>query len=67
MLILFLHGWHSVVGGIKLNYLRESGHEVVKLHSLITSSFSQSPPPKANKINTKETKLSVCPVEVPSH
>jgi hypothetical protein len=29
MKILFLHGWHSVPGGVKPSYLREHGHEVV--------------------------------------
>lgn len=29
MKILFLHGWNSVVGGVKPTYLREHGHEVV--------------------------------------
>jgi quercetin dioxygenase-like cupin family protein len=28
MKILFLHGWHSVVGGVKPNHLRQHGHEV---------------------------------------
>jgi predicted esterase len=27
--ILFLHGWHSVPGGVKPSYLREHGHEVI--------------------------------------
>lgn len=29
MKILFLHGWHSVPGGVKPSYLVEHGHEVV--------------------------------------
>lgn len=29
MKILFLHGWHSVVGGVKPTYLKDSGHEVI--------------------------------------
>src|SRR5579885_2142054 len=29
MKILFLHGWNSVVGGVKPTYLRDHGHEVV--------------------------------------
>lgn len=29
MTILFLHGWHSVVGGVKPTYLRDHGHDVV--------------------------------------
>lgn len=29
MKILFLHGWHSVVGGVKPTYLRDGGHEVI--------------------------------------
>jgi hypothetical protein len=29
MKILFLHGWHSVPGGVKPSYLLEHGHEVV--------------------------------------
>ncbi|MBX3420816.1 MAG: hypothetical protein KF752_04585 [Pirellulaceae bacterium] len=29
MKILFLHGWQSVVGGLKPSYLREQGHEVI--------------------------------------
>lgn len=29
MKILFLHGWHSVPGGVKPSYLKERGHEVL--------------------------------------
>jgi hypothetical protein len=29
MKILFLHGWHSVPGGVKPNYLKDHGHEVI--------------------------------------
>ena len=29
MKILFLHGWNSVVGGVKPTYLRDAGHEVI--------------------------------------
>ncbi|MFM7844641.1 MAG: alpha/beta fold hydrolase [Planctomycetota bacterium] len=29
MRILFLHGWHSVVGGVKPTYLRDHGHTVL--------------------------------------
>jgi hypothetical protein len=29
MKILFLHGWHSVPGGVKPTYLAERGHEVI--------------------------------------
>ncbi|MDZ4849895.1 MAG: CPXCG motif-containing cysteine-rich protein [Pirellulaceae bacterium] len=29
MKILFLHGWQSVVGGIKPTYLKNAGHEVI--------------------------------------
>ena len=29
MKILFLHGWHSVPGGVKPSYLAEHGHEVI--------------------------------------
>ena len=29
MTILFLHGWHSVPGGIKPTYLKDHGHEVI--------------------------------------
>lgn len=29
MKILFLHGWHSVPGGVKPTYLRDHGHEVI--------------------------------------
>jgi alpha-beta hydrolase superfamily lysophospholipase len=29
MTILFLHGWHSVPGGLKPTYLNEHGHEVI--------------------------------------
>jgi len=28
MKILFLHGWHSVVGGTKPTFLRQAGHDV---------------------------------------
>jgi hypothetical protein len=27
--LLFLHGWHSVVGGVKPTYLKDAGHEVI--------------------------------------
>ncbi len=29
MKILFLHGWHSVPGGVKPSYLADHGHEVI--------------------------------------
>ncbi len=29
MKILFLHGWHSVVGGVKPTYLANNGHQVI--------------------------------------
>jgi alpha-beta hydrolase superfamily lysophospholipase len=29
MKILFLHGWHSVPGGLKPSYLAQHGHEVI--------------------------------------
>lgn len=29
MKILFLHGWHSVVGGVKPTYLKDQGNEVI--------------------------------------
>jgi len=29
MTILFLHGWNSVVGGVKPTYLKDHGHEVI--------------------------------------
>ena len=29
MKILFLHGWNSVVGGVKPTYLKSYGHEVI--------------------------------------
>ena len=29
MKILFLHGWNSVIGGVKPTYLKDHGHEVV--------------------------------------
>ena len=28
MKILFLHGWHSVPGGVKPTFLKDAGHEV---------------------------------------
>ncbi len=30
MKILYLHGWHSVVGGVKPTYLKSHGHEIVQ-------------------------------------
>lgn len=27
--VLFLHGWHSVVGGVKPTHLKQAGHEVL--------------------------------------
>ncbi len=29
MKILFLHGWQSVVGGVKPTYLKDAGHEII--------------------------------------
>ena len=29
MKVLFLHGWHSVVGGLKPTFLKANGHEVI--------------------------------------
>lgn len=29
MTILFLHGWHSVPGGVKPTFLKDHGHEVI--------------------------------------
>src|SRR5688572_8219515 len=29
MKVLFLHGWHSVPGGVKPTYLTDHGHEVI--------------------------------------
>ena len=29
MKLLFLHGWHSVVGGVKPTFLKNAGHEVI--------------------------------------
>ena len=29
MKILFLHGWHSTLGGVKPTYLKDHGHEVL--------------------------------------
>jgi hypothetical protein len=29
MIILFLHGWHSVPGGVKPTFLAQHGHEVI--------------------------------------
>ncbi len=29
MVILFLHGWHSVPGGVKPTYLKDHGHKVI--------------------------------------
>ncbi len=29
MIILFLHGWHSVPGGVKPTYLKDHGHTVI--------------------------------------
>ncbi|MGB7327838.1 MAG: hypothetical protein WBD31_23380 [Rubripirellula sp.] len=29
MRILFLHGWHSVVGGVKPTFLKDAGHEAI--------------------------------------
>jgi hypothetical protein len=29
MKIVFLHGWHSLPGGVKPTYLSQHGHEVV--------------------------------------
>ena len=32
MTILFLHGWHSVPGGVKPSFLARHGHEVINPH-----------------------------------
>lgn len=29
MRILFLHGWHSVIGGVKPTFLKDAGHEIL--------------------------------------
>lgn len=29
MTVLFLHDWHSLVGGVKPTYLKNAGHEVI--------------------------------------
>ena len=29
MKLLFLHGWHSVPGGVKPTFLKDHGHEVL--------------------------------------
>ena len=29
MRVLFLHGWHSVPGGVKPTYLKNHGHEII--------------------------------------
>jgi len=29
MRILFLHGWHSVLGGVKPTFLKDAGHPVL--------------------------------------
>ena len=31
MKVLFLHGWHSVPGGVKPTYLKDHGHTVINL------------------------------------
>jgi alpha-beta hydrolase superfamily lysophospholipase len=36
--ILFLHGWHSVVGGVKPSFLRDGGHTVIN-PSLVDDDF----------------------------
>ena len=30
MRVLYLHGWKSVVGGVKPTYLKSHGHEVIE-------------------------------------
>jgi hypothetical protein len=30
MKVLYLHGWNSVVGGVKPTYLKDHGHEVIE-------------------------------------
>ena len=30
MRVLYLHGWNSVVGGVKPTYLKSHGHEVIE-------------------------------------
>jgi hypothetical protein len=29
MKVLFLHGWHSVVGGLEPTYLKNAGHKII--------------------------------------
>ena len=41
MKILFLHGWHSVVGGVKPTHLQHHGHEVAN-PALDDDSFEQA-------------------------
>tara|TARA_A100001391_G_scaffold204208_1_gene199028 strand:- start:1203 stop:1409 length:207 start_codon:yes stop_codon:yes gene_type:complete len=38
MKILSLHGWHSVVGGVKPTFLRDACHNVINPHSTMTIS-----------------------------
>jgi hypothetical protein len=30
MNILYLHGWHSVPGGVKPSYLKSQGHQLIE-------------------------------------
>lgn len=41
MKILFLHGWHSIPGGVKPTYLKDHGHEVIN-PALDDNDFTQA-------------------------
>ncbi len=38
MKILFLHGWHSVPGGVKPTYLKDNGHTSYSAHFVVAFS-----------------------------
>ena len=40
MLILFLHGWQSIPGGVKPTYLKEHGHDVINPTNLPDDYFA---------------------------
>jgi hypothetical protein len=51
--ILFLHGWHSVPGGVKPTFLAQHGHEVIN-PKLPDEDFSHAVTIALCKIASKE-------------
>lgn len=66
MVILFLHGWHSVPGGVKPTYLKDHGHTVINPPSMTTISRPLYAPLKQSSISISPKSWSARPVVVQS-